>query len=71
MREILGGHREIAAKRARRALIGAGGAAQAEIDTALIKGFQRAELPCDHQRRVAWQLIPPDATRMVLVLPAI
>jgi len=71
MREILGGHREIAAKRARRALIGAGGAAQAEIDTALVKRFQRAELFGNDQRRVVRQHDTADPTRMFLVPPAI
>jgi hypothetical protein len=52
---IVGGIRRIPARRTRRALDPCRARGHLEIDKALIKGFQRAELPCDHQRRVAWQ----------------
>jgi hypothetical protein len=53
--EIFGARPEIPAQRARRALIGAGCAAETEIDAAPVKRFQRAELLCDDERRVVRQ----------------
>jgi hypothetical protein len=55
MGKILGGRGQIPAQRARGTLIGAGCAAEPEIDAAPVKRFQRTELLCDDQRRMIWQ----------------
>jgi hypothetical protein len=54
MGKILSGRGQIPAQRARGPLIGAGCAAEPEIDAAPVKRFQRTELLCDDQRRMVW-----------------
>ncbi len=55
LREAVGDIAERAAQRPRGALVGAGRAAEAEIDAAGIQRVERAELLGDHQRRVVGQ----------------
>src|ERR1700748_1143557 len=50
MGQILGSRRSACGS-----LIGAGCAAEAKIDAAPVKRFQRTELLCDDQRRMVWQ----------------
>ena len=50
MGQILGSRRNACGS-----LIGAGCAAEAKIDAAPVKRFQRTELLCDDQRRMVWQ----------------
>ena len=45
----------VAAERPHRGGVGAGGAAEAEVDAAGVERLQRPELLGDHQRRVVWQ----------------
>jgi hypothetical protein len=54
----------------RRARIGAGRAAETEVDAPGEQRFERAELFGDDQRRVLGSMMPPAPTRMVRVPPA-
>ena len=62
----------IAAQRAQRALIGAGGTTEAKIDPAGIERLQRA-LNRSATIKGAWfgSITPPEPTRIVFVPPAI
>ena len=57
--------REVPAQRAHRRLVGAGRAAEAEVDPARVERLERPELLRDHERRVVREHHPagPDADR--------
>ncbi|WP_185658281.1 hypothetical protein [Burkholderia sp. Bp8992] len=55
VRKRVGAADQVAAQRARRGLVGAGRAAEAEVDAPRIQRGQRAELLGDHERRVVRQ----------------
>jgi hypothetical protein len=55
LRELVGVRFEVAAQRARGALVGAGRAAQAQVDAPRVQRLQRAELLGDDQRRMVRQ----------------
>ncbi|MNL31902.1 hypothetical protein D3C87_1537180 [compost metagenome] len=55
LRKVLGTGIHVASKRAGGAHVGAGSAAEAEIDTAGQQRFQCTELFSNHERRMVWQ----------------
>ena len=61
VRELVGVRREVAAHRISRCLVGAGRAAEPEVDAAGEERFQRPELLGDDQRRMVGQHDPARA----------